>query len=301
MSIFSNWKRKPNPKNSLANPEKIRALAIDLDGTLLSPGAVLTERTSNAIKGCMARGIKIIIATGRPVEGVEQFRSALGAEGPMIYFNGAVVADMPEGKILKTTYLDVKAAEFCVDLAREMGVYCQIYIPDGNDKNRIPLMAERDGPERKYYNERINILSELVDLKEVLNRPGIKGCAKVMLLAEPEVLAEIRPHLDERLGGGTAMPGIAYIAQTHRTFLEIMDTKASKGRGLQFVMDHLSLKSEEVIAFGDEENDLPMFTVAGFSVAPSNAKDSVKTQADIIVGSNTDDGVAVFLEGFFRV
>ena len=157
----------------------------------------------------------------------------------------------------------------------------------------MPLMAERDSPELEMYKKHTGLPVELVDLKETLNRPGLGGCVKIMFIAEPEVQAALRPRLDERLDG------LAYIAQTHRTFLEVMDAKASKGKGLKIAMDYLSLESQEVIAFGDEENDLPMFTVADFSAAPSNAKDAVKAQADIVLGSNTDDGVAAFLEEFF--
>jgi len=115
-----------------------------------------------------------------------------------------------------------------------------------------------------------------------------------MFLAEPEVLATLRPKLQERLGKS------AYIVQSTPTFLEIMDAKVSKGQGLKFVMEHCSLKSEEVIAFGDEENDLPMFAAAGFSAAPSNAKENVKAAADLVIGSNAEDGVAAFLEEFFN-
>jgi hydroxymethylpyrimidine pyrophosphatase-like HAD family hydrolase len=64
-------------------------------------------------------------------------------------------------------------------------------------------------------------------------------------------------------------------------------------------MEHLSIKKEEIIAFGDEENDLPMFEAAGFSAAPFNAKENVKAKADLVVGSNAEDGVAAFLEEFF--
>jgi hydroxymethylpyrimidine pyrophosphatase-like HAD family hydrolase len=71
----------------------------------------------------MRRGIRIIIATGRAIDSAERFRLPLGAEGPMIYFNGAVVAQMPGAVLLKTTLLDPKAADFCVDLSREMKVY----------------------------------------------------------------------------------------------------------------------------------------------------------------------------------
>jgi len=277
---------------NLPKPANIKALALDLDGTVLAPGAVLSKRTITAVNKCVQRGLKIIIATGRAIEAAEPFRTSLGAEGPMIYYNGAIVAEMPEGRFLQETLLDTKMAEFCVDLSRETGIYCQIYL--FNEK-RIPLLAELDGPEREMYRKHTGILAELADLKEALGRNGLTGCVKVMFLAEPELLAELRPRLDERLGKSV------YIAQTLRTFLEVMDAKVSKGQGLSFAMERLSLKREEIIAFGDEENDMPMFANAGFSVAPSNSKDTVKAKADLVVGSNAEDGIAIFLEEFFSL
>jgi len=277
---------------NLPNPGDIKALALDLDGTILAPGTVLSERTISAVRRCAKRGLKIIIATGRAVEGAEPFRASLGAEGPMIYYNGAVIAEMPESRILRTTLLDKKKAETCVDISWEMGIYCQIYL---FTEKKIFLLAERDWPEREMYYKHTDILAGLGDLKEAIGRTEVSGCVKIMFLAEPEIFAKLRPRLDELLGGSI------YIAQSHRTFLEVMDAKVSKGQGLSFVMERLSLKCEEVIAFGDEENDIPMFSSAGFSVAPSNAKDEVKAKADLLVGSNADDGVAVFLEEFFKL
>jgi len=277
---------------NLPKPGNIKALVLDLDGTILAPGAVLSERTIAAVNSCVKRGLKIIIATGRAIEAAERFRALLGAEGPMIYYNGALVAEMPEGRFLQSTLLDKKKAEFCVDLSRETGIYCQIYLFNGK---RIPLLAERDGPEKEMYHKHTGILAELVDLKEALGRSEMSGCVKAMFLAEPELFAGLRLRLDERLGKSV------YIAQTLRTFLEVMDAKVSKGQGLSFAIERLSLKREEVIAFGDEENDIPMFASAGFSVAPSNAKDTVKAKADLVVGSNAEDGVAAFLEEFFAL
>ena len=278
-----------------AEPKSIKALALDLDGTLLAPGTVLTERTIRTIKACRERGLRIIIATGRAIAGAERFRAALGAEGPMIYFNGAVLAQMPEGRILSSTLLDREAAAFCVELARETGTYCHVFFPGSEDATGITLMAERPGPERDMYFKHTGILPELGDLREALARPSLKGCVKCMFLAEPEVQAMLRPKLDERLGKSV------YITQSLRTFLEIMDAKVSKGQGLKLAMEQLSLRKEEVFAFGDDENDLPMLAAAGFSAAPSNAKDSIKAAADIIIGSNAEDGVAVFLEKFFQL
>jgi Cof subfamily protein (haloacid dehalogenase superfamily) len=277
---------------NLPSPCDIKALAFDLDGTILAPGAILSERTIAAVNKCMKRGLKIIIASGRAIEAAEPFRASLGAEGPMIYYNGAVIAEMPEGRIMRATLLDKNKAELCVDISREMGIYCQIYL--FNEK-KIPLLVEQDGPEREMYYKHTGILAELGDLKEAIGKAEVLGCVKVMFLAEPELLSGLRPRLDELLGDSV------YIAKSHRTFLEVMDANVSKGKGLSFAMERLLLRREDAIAFGDEENDIPMFTSAGFSVAPSNAKDAVKSKADLVVGSNADDGVAVFLEEFFKL
>jgi hydroxymethylpyrimidine pyrophosphatase-like HAD family hydrolase len=78
-----------------------------------------------------------------------------------------------------------------------------------------------------------------------------------------------------------------------------MDRRVSKGQGLRFALERRGLKPDEVMAFGDEENDIPMFEAVRFSAAPANAKDTVKTRADLVIGPNTEDGVAAFLEEFF--
>ena len=282
-----------------ADPNNIKALAFDLDGTLLTPDSVLSKRSLVTLEKCKKRGLQIIIATGRTIESAEPFRKEIRADGPMIFLNGAVVADMDRGGVIKTTYMSRDAAEFCVDLAREMGIYCQLYI-DNNDNvpvgktSRITLFAERDLPERKFYHEKTGVMAELRNLKEVLGRPDFGNVIKTMFLVEPEVQAEIRPILDKHIGENV------YIVQTYRSYLEILSKSASKGKALAYVMESLSLRSDEVIAFGDEENDIPMFETAAYSAAPSSAKESVKARAGMVIGSNADDGVAEFLERFFR-
>jgi hydroxymethylpyrimidine pyrophosphatase-like HAD family hydrolase len=114
-----------------------------------------------------------------------------------------------------------------------------------------------------------------------------------MFLAEPEALDRIRPRLEERFGD------TVYITKSSPTFLEVLSAGVTKGSGLQTAMDRYGLSPEEVIAFGDEENDLPMFTVAGFAAAPANARPVVRAAADFVTGANTVDGTAGFLTGFF--
>jgi hydroxymethylpyrimidine pyrophosphatase-like HAD family hydrolase len=78
-----------------------------------------------------------------------------------------------------------------------------------------------------------------------------------------------------------------------------MNAGVSKGEGLKIVMDSRGLKPEEVIVFGDEENDLPMFSVAGFSAAPSSAREKIRSAADFVFGPPAEEGLAVFLEEVF--
>jgi Cof subfamily protein (haloacid dehalogenase superfamily) len=281
---------RPGKKRSL-DPPLIKALALDLDGTALNPGKILSQRTLRALRGCRERGLELLLVTGRAVEAAEKYRAAMDARGPMVYFNGALVADMPGGAVLSATLLDLEAVEFCVGLSRSLGAYYQVFLPGPPLRQR--LIAERWCPEAEMYLEHTGIRAEICDIREAIALPGIGGCIKSMFLAEPEVQDRIRLQLAERFGDSL------YVARTLRTFLEIMNPRVSKGEGLRIALGCRGLKPGEAIAFGDEENDLPLFAAAGFSVAPANAKEPVRQAADLLVPSNAEDGVAAFLEETF--
>jgi Cof subfamily protein (haloacid dehalogenase superfamily) len=279
-------------KRSL-DPRVVKALALDLDGTVLGPDKDLSERTLKALRGCRERGLALLIVTGRAVEAAEKYRAAMEARGPMVYFNGAVVADMPGGAILSSTLLCLEAVEYCVELSRSMGVYYQVFLPGSAEAPRGRLMAERWCAEAEMYLNHTGIRAEIRDIREAIAAPGVKGCIKSMFVAEDALQERIRLKLTERFGNAL------YIARTLRTFLEIMDPRVSKGEGLGIALGSRGIKGGEAVAFGDEENDLPMFAAAGFSVAPANAKEPVRQAADLVVPSNAEDGVASFLEEIF--
>jgi hydroxymethylpyrimidine pyrophosphatase-like HAD family hydrolase len=112
-----------------------------------------------------------------------------------------------------------------------------------------------------------------------------------MFLAEGPVLDTLRASLEARFSRRV------YMARSHETFLEIMDGGVSKGRGLEAALGFRRIDPAKVIAFGDEENDLPLFKTAGFSAAPANGKEALRAAADFVIGPNSEDGVAAFLEG----
>ncbi|MDR1986836.1 MAG: HAD hydrolase family protein [Treponema sp.] len=283
-----------NSHNPLGiDPAKIKAFALDLDGTCLGRNGSLSGRTIRSLKTCLHRGIQVIICTGRSIDAAEPYRVAIGAEGPMVYFNGAEVVDMPSETMVQAALLSLEAVDYCVDLSRSRGLYYQVYFPGTPEHPRGILMAERQTQETEMYRIHTGIQAVIGDLKQALAQPGLTGCVKGMFISEPWFHEDIRAQLVERFGQGI------YIARTLRTFLEIMDAAVSKGRGLRCALAYQGLQDAPVIAFGDEENDLPLFEAATYAAAPANAKELVLRAADFQFGPNTEDGLAAWLEQWF--
>jgi len=276
--------------------KKIKALALDLDGTALLPDTVMGERTVTVLKELIARGMQVFFCTGRAIEAAERYRAAIGASGPMVFFNGAEVVDVPSGTILKSTMLDLDVVDFCIDMSRSQNIHFQIYLPpgiiEGADKWEA-LVIDRQTPEAEMYRKHTGIIPVTRNLKEAINIPGVQGCVKAMFICEPERHEEIRAQLFERFGD------TIYAARTFPTFFEVMNAGVSKGDGLKTAMEHRGLSADAVLAIGDEENDLLMFDVAGLSAAPANAREKVRARADFVFASNTEEGLAAFLEERF--
>jgi Cof subfamily protein (haloacid dehalogenase superfamily) len=280
--------------NQIANLEKVRALSLDLDGTTLMPDTTMGERTVNVLKKLLSQGMQVLFCTGRAVEAAERFRAAIGAEGPMVFFNGAEVVDVPSGRILSAILLEADMVNFCIEMSREINAHFQIFLPAGIITGRDrweALVMDKLTPEGEMYSKHTGIIPVIQDLKTTMS--SIQGCVKGMFICEPEKHNGIRSMLKERFGSKI------YAARTLPTFLEIMNANVSKGEGLKIALKHRGLNASEVLAIGDEENDLPMFDAAGQTAAPANARQNVRERADYIFGSNETEGIAAFLEKNF--
>jgi Cof subfamily protein (haloacid dehalogenase superfamily) len=281
---------------------KIKALAIDLDGTTLLPDTTLGERTCACLKKLISEGMQIIISTGRAVESAECYRSAIGAQGPMVFFNGAEVVDVPSGKLLYINQIEKDVIGYGIDIARSLDVHYQIYLPagispdtgkeDSGIKNET-LLIEKECPEALLYYNHTGIVPVIRDLKKTAALADLKGCIKGMFIADPSLHDEIRQRMYGRFGDSIS------VFRSFSTFLEVINKGVSKGEGLKIAMRHRGLKPEEVIAFGDEENDLSMFSAVGFSAAPENAREKIRQAAGIVYGSTAEEGLASFLEKTF--
>jgi Cof subfamily protein (haloacid dehalogenase superfamily) len=277
----------------------IKALASDLDGTLLMPDKILSDRTLKVLGACMEQGIKVILATGRGVESVEPYRRTIGTLGPQVYYNGAEVVDMPANRIIHAQLLAVAPVLFCLELARKQGLYLQAYFPAESlpagafgvpASNKEILLTEKLGPESEYYLKNSGLQAQAGDFEGALSVPGLSGLIKCMFITKEEYQEGLKNSIQERFGDSVT------IVRSSPIYLEILAKGVSKGVGLVRALAYLNVDPKDTVVFGDEENDLPMFAAAGYSAAPANAVTSVLETADFRIGSNADEGVAAFLE-----
>lgn len=263
----------------------IQAIAIDLDGTMLRSDGTMGDLTRNALSLCRERGIQVIICTGRSPQAAEPYWKTLDSSGPMVFYNGAAVIDVPSGRLCAGTLVPPDIILGCVEISRRRDIHFQAFL--SGDR----LVYERERAETALYEGRTGLKGTPFDMKTLFNsREGSQqGCIKGMFIADPFILDSVEAELDARFDGRI------YRARSHDNYLEVMAVGVSKGYGLSVALQLRGIGPEATVAFGDAENDLPMADAAAWFIAPANAIESVKARASMIVDSNDAEGPGKFL------
>lgn len=265
----------------------IALVAIDMDGTLLDPAHKLTERAKAAIAQARALGVHIVLTSGRPVSGLAPFLHELGIDGDDDYCiacNGGLVRRLGTGENVAEFPLSFEDFRYCEQVARDIGVHFQaldgqrLYTPN-QDISRYTVIDSH--------------LSHVpLSYRRVEDMDPSMSFIKLMMIDEPEVLdaaiARLPAELTERFA----------VLKSAPFFLEVFDHRAGKGPSLQKLAEHLGIDRANVMAIGDQENDLTMLQFAGTSVAMGNAIDAVKAVARFETSANSEDGVAKAIERF---
>lgn len=261
-----------------ATPE-IRLIAVDLDGTLLNNQHQMTPRTERALTAALARGVGVVIATGKTRAAAEEIIARLKLTTPGVYNQGLLVVD-GDGSIPHQQLLDRDTAFEVIDLARAESIPTVIY-------NGLRLMAFG----RQDY---LDILRRYEPTLEVIAPDAVDSMPinKLMLLDWADRLPALRARLNRMLGARVTL--VQAVAHS----LEVLPPGASKGSGLKVVLDHLGIDPQNVMAIGDGENDLSMIEMAGVGVAMGNAYAGLKAAADYVTATNDEDGVALAVERY---
>lgn len=263
-----------------------KIIALDMDGTLLNSDKIVTERTKKALKKAREMGIKVVLASGRPIDGLKRYLEELSLidnDEYVLSYNGCLVQETKTKKIICEKVLKGKDLKYVYKVSKDL------------DVNIHAFSAERGliTPKNSKYTE-VEATINGIDIN-VLNYdeiPDDEDIVKIMYIDEPEVLdraiANIPKEMYEKY----------YMMKSAPHFFEIINKYGNKGVGLKALADYLNVKREEVIAMGDAGNDLAMIEYAGLGVAMGNADEEVKKISNYITKTNNEDGVAEVIEKF---
>ncbi len=263
----------------------IKLIAIDMDGTLLLPDHSISPAVKSAIARAREQGIRVVLTTGRPFTGVANYLKELGMvleSDYCITYNGALVQNASDGSTVAQTPLTYDDYRYLEALSREVGSHFHAL-----DRNTL-YTANRDV---SYYTVHESYVASIpLQFCEAENMDKQIQLLKVMMIDEPAVLdkaiARIPAEVKEKY---TVLKSSPY-------FLEILNKKVTKGTGVASLAKVLGIKAEEIMAIGDQENDIAMLEYAGIGVAMDNAIDAAKAAANHITKSNLEDGVAYAIE-----
>ena len=261
----------------------IKAVFSDLDGTLLNENGTVSEETKKMIKKLKKAGIKFFIATGRSFLAMKRFYDHLELDTEIVNYNGAVIHNSDGGKIFELT-LDDSVARELIDYGRKNNLY---YHGFSNEK----WYLEDYNDTAKAYGAKSQLQENIINFD---NMPKL-DFNKMMFINDAETTKIVDSYVIEKYKNKI------YKGLSSSTFLEIMNPDVSKGNAVKFLLEKYGFQPDEVIAFGDAENDLEMLFSVKYGVAMENANDEVKSKVNYIAPKNTENGVALFLEDFLKL
>lgn len=263
-----------------------KALALDLDGTLVDSSKKLSDVNKKAVWKAIDKGVAVILASGRPLFGVEPVADMLELKergGYILAYNGGDILDCKTGKHIFLKQIPEQCiAEIC-KIARENKVQPLTYF-----ENKI--LAESDGD--KYVIK--EAFCNSAEIKVVDDLPFFVDypVAKLLVVGEHVKLLPVKEVLDR------VYCDVLDAFFSEEYFLEIVPKNVAKDKSLSALMGILGIDRKELIACGDAMNDVSMIKYAGLGVVMSNAYENVKQYGDYIAPSNDDNGVAAVIEKF---
>ncbi len=256
---------------------------MDLDGTALQPDGTISERLKRAVGEALERGVRVILATGRMIHSAEPFWRELGLPaGPLVAYQGAVVAEMPEGRIVAKVTLPEEGARRAVEWAVDRGLLTQVYV--GTE-----LWVSREDPRVRNYIEKNHIPAWVRGPAELTDWP--ESPIKVLLQDDEAVLDRVRGELETLVA-----PYAIRVFKSQPDYLELVSEQVGKAVGLQAAAQSLNVPQSRVLAVGDAENDIDMLQWAGWGVAMGQAPEVVKMAADAVTQPVDQDGAAKAIE-----
>ncbi|HIS02732.1 MAG TPA: HAD family hydrolase [Candidatus Pullichristensenella avicola] len=268
----------------------IRLIAFDMDDTLLGADGEFPRINVRALRACAERGIFLALNSGRSFETLRDFACALGTSPFIISVNGARVDEGPDGPTILERVYDGTHTRAVYEAVRASGLYYTVYTRGhtymGNSAQRF--LYSRFDHHYAHVTRSGPFVYEMVDDEERLRAEGLNRPYKFVALGTEhdarfqEILGRIAPlHMS--------------VSSSRADNLEVMMPGVDKGSALKFLAERLGVSPAQVMAFGDNTNDLPMLSYAGASVAMANGEERVRRAARFVAPHHAEGGVGKFL------
>jgi Cof subfamily protein (haloacid dehalogenase superfamily) len=273
----------------------IKLLALDIDGTLLTTRGELTARNHAAISKARGAGVQVVLLTGRRFGSAYLLMQELKLQAPLISHNGALTKDLNTLETLYLYPLAIETAREMIAIARDSGVdfVCSFDEPQGVGKMVIEGISESNKSLQRYIEKYRDSVIEVADLHAHIQHPPIQ----VMFSGRCSRMDQFEAELQEVMGDRVRVFKTRYPSYDV-TILDAVNKQASKGDSLARIAGEMGLDSGEVMAIGDNHNDLTMLRFAGLGVIMANAEDVLKEMGFPMTASNEEDGVAEAIERY---
>ncbi|WEV71197.1 Cof-type HAD-IIB family hydrolase [Lactobacillus sp. ESL0785] len=259
----------------------IKLIALDTDGTLLNSNGQILPSTKVAVTQALKQGIKVVLCSGRPIAGLKSYMDELGITGKEQYavtLNGAITRNAA-GKIITKDLVSNQ-------LYRKMTAFALAHQLPFNivDEDSHIITANHNIDYVVYLQAYENTAPLYVRTPDDL--PKNFGVAKGCFVGAADLLDQWEQAINQVFGQEL------YVIRSDPHFIELLNPKVNKGNGLKELCAALNLQSSEVMAMGDERNDISMFDFAGTSVCMANGSQPAKDKADYVTATNDQDGIS---------
>lgn len=255
----------------------IKMLVLDIDGTIFKKDYTASERVKRTLRKLADDGIKVVLCTGRMYAATKSIAQELGLTTPVICYQGGLVKNFFGGtETLLEKTMDTKLARDVINELKQRNVFFNLYIDD-------VLMVEADDPLIRQYVDARNIEYRIIGNCDDIDLTGLN---KILAIDDDTKLIEnLQMEMAEKYADKL------YVIRSTPRFCEFSDPDATKGNAVRFLADIWGIKKEEIMACGDQDNDIEMLLAAGTKVAMGNATDTLKEIADYVTETVDNDGV----------
>lgn len=263
-------------------PSGIRLLVSDVDGTLVLPDKSISPATVAAVRKLRAAGVHFTLVSSRPPRGMLPLVRSLGIDVATAAFNGGAIVDA-RGAVIESHPMTVNDAQTALDLLAGHPVETWVFA-DG-----LWLLKDPQGPYVPLERMTLGYDGTVVGSFE----PYLDRIEKIVA-ASADAAGLIR--LEGELNGLIAPTARAVRSQAY--YLDVNHTQANKGDAVAALARHIGIPLPATAVIGDGDNDVPMFTRAGLSIAMGQADAAVRAHAMCVTASNADDGLAAAIEHY---